>query len=208
MIHFNTLIHPFTLADNRHYVFYVFRYSILFHPLIRYLLAPIYMLCFWLSSRTLSTPRPTILTSSVGASKSNAGRTETEKKTQDRTRSLAIIKLEPGPSTSFLLIWILTTALSLVTAPLVEPRYFIIPWVVWRLHVPSWSSSHLSGARKGKRGGGLVEGLRYWTWKGYDYRLWIETAWFLVINAVTGYVFLYRGFAWVQEPGLVQRFMW
>jgi hypothetical protein len=25
---------------------------------------------------------------------------------------------------------------------------------------------------------------------------------------VTGYVFLYKGFEWPQEPGKVQRFMW
>jgi alpha-1,2-glucosyltransferase len=207
IIHFNTLIHPFTLADNRHYVFYVFRYSILFHPLIRYLLAPIYMLCFWLSYRTLSTPSSTIPTSSNAPSRSGTGRTEIQQKIQDRNRIAGVTQPDPGPTTSFFLIWLLTTALSLITAPLVEPRYFIIPWVMWRLHVPSWPSSHSSGAKKTKRGG-LVEGLKSWTWKEYDYRLWIETAWFLVINAVTGYVFLYRGFAWVQEPGLVQRFMW
>ena len=43
---------------------------------------------------------------------------------------------------------------------------------------------------------------------GYDHRLWLETAWFLCINMVIGHVFLYRGFEWPQEPGLVQRFMW
>lgn len=41
-----------------------------------------------------------------------------------------------------------------------------------------------------------------------DYALWIETLWFLVINAVTGYIFLYWGFEWASEPGAVQRFMW
>ncbi|TVY88273.1 Dol-P-Glc:Glc(2)Man(9)GlcNAc(2)-PP-Dol alpha-1,2-glucosyltransferase, partial [Lachnellula willkommii] len=40
IIKYNTIIHPFTLADNRHYIFYVFRYSILRHPAIRYALAP------------------------------------------------------------------------------------------------------------------------------------------------------------------------
>jgi alpha-1,2-glucosyltransferase len=53
-----------------------------------------------------------------------------------------------------------------------------------------------------------MEFIRYWGWEGHDYRLWLETAWFLLINFVTGYVFLYRGFEWPQEPGLVQRFMW
>jgi alpha-1,2-glucosyltransferase len=44
--------------------------------------------------------------------------------------------------------------------------------------------------------------------KGGGLLLWGETFWFLLINTVTGYVFLYRGFEWPQEPGKVQRFMW
>lgn len=47
--------------------------------------------------------------------------------------------------------------------------------------------------------------------RGYDNRLWAETVWFLAINAVTGYVFLYRGFEWDvegDERDRVQRFMW
>jgi len=38
--------------------------------------------------------------------------------------------------------------------------------------------------------------------------LWVELAWFLLVNYVTCWMFLYRGFEWVQEPGKVQRFMW
>jgi alpha-1,2-glucosyltransferase len=82
--------------------------------------------------------------------------------------------------------------------------------------VPSYSSS-LAGThkvassgvgRRGGRKGGLGDLVKFWAYKGHDYRLWMETAWFLAINAITGYVFLYRGFSWPQEPGLVQRFMW
>jgi len=168
IVKYNTIIHPFTLADNRHYIFYVFRYSILRHPLIRYLLAPVYLVCAYLIYLTLSGPPPP----------------PPAKKDPKLHQSQAYEK--EGPTTSFLLILLATTALSLITAPLVEPRYFIIPWIMWRLHVPS---------TKGKG-------------KGYDWRLWGETAWFLVINGVTGYMFLYRGFEWSQEVGRVQRFMW
>lgn len=45
-------------------------------------------------------------------------------------------------------------------------------------------------------------------YREHDHRLWMETAWFLVINAVTGWVFLNKGFTWPQEPGNLQRFMW
>ena len=180
IVKYNTIIHPFTLADNRHYVFYIFRYSILRHPLIRYLVTPIYLGCAYLAFLTLAGPsspssspskKPTTLEQAAKARKSDPVH-------------------ESGPTTSFLLILLATSALSLITAPLVEPRYFIIPWVMWRLHVPS-------NARSQGKGKG-----------GYDWRLWGETAWFLVVNGVTGWVFLYRGFEWMQEPGVVQRFMW
>ena len=204
IIHFNTLIHPFTLADNRHYVFYVFRYTILFHPLIRYLLAPIYLLCSYLGYRTLSTPN----SAATDPLKPSVSRTDIQQRLHDKSYGAVITKSDVGPSTSFFLIWLLTTAVSLVTAPLVEPRYFIIPWVVWRLHVPSYTPAPSSSQKKGGKRGGFVEKVKFWGWKGYDYRLWIETAWFLIINGVTGYVFLYRGFSWPQEEGKVQRFMW
>jgi alpha-1,2-glucosyltransferase len=206
---FNTLIHPFTLADNRHYIFYVFRYSILFHPLIRYLLAPIYLLCIYLTYLTLSGSPPLFLSSSSASRTAPSSPTKpTRPKTAVHHRIQAPSKptQDSGPSTSFLLIYLLSTALCLITAPLVEPRYFILPWILWRLHVPSYS--HSPHPRKGRQGWNLGAVLTFWLWKGHDYRLWLETIWFLAINAVTGYVFLYRRFEWVQEPGKVQRFMW
>jgi alpha-1,2-glucosyltransferase len=205
VIYFNTLIHPFTLADNRHYVFYVFRYTILFHPLIRYLLAPVYLLCMYLSYRTLYGPSNPSPSNPSTAAKASPRKSELQQRIQSINQGTPL--MESGPTTSLLLIWALSTALCLITTPLVEPRYFIIPWIVWRLHVPDSSSSASSSSIAGKRRGGRRGGFGEWV-KGYDYRLWIETFWFLAINAATGYVFLYRGFEWKQEPGNVQRFMW
>ena len=47
----------------------------------------------------------------------------------------------------------------------------------------------------------LIEVLQRWG-------LWLETLWFLGINAAVGYMFLYKGFEWESERGMVQRFMW
>jgi alpha-1,2-glucosyltransferase len=175
-IRYNTIIHRFILADNRHYMFYVFRYTILRHPLIKYLLAPIYLFSFYLLLSAMSNPKP--------VQKSAPKIPETE---------------AAGTSTSFAIIWLVSTALSLVTAPLVEPRYFIIPWVIWRLHVPRLPLKARTAPSNA---------VKYWLYAGHDHRLWLETIWFLAINVVTGYMFLFRGFSWVQEPGKVQRFMW
>lgn len=173
-VHYNTIVHPFTLADNRHYMFYVFR-LLLGHPAIKYFAVPVYFLCAW---ATLT---------SLGGLQQKAIEPPKPQKPQSDTPSTQSPKASEN-RVSFLLIWLLATTLSLATAPLVEPRYLIVPWLMWRLHV---ASPHPTAANK-----------------RYDYRLWLETVWFLGINVVTGYIFLYWGFEWPQEPGMVQRFMW
>lgn len=185
VVKYNTIIHPFTLADNRHYMFYVFRYTILRHQLIKYTLVPIYVFCMWLVLRTLAGMPPL-----KGSAQQNSPWKSSKSKGKPRSSKIqAAVDIpktpEAGTSTSFFLIWLLATTLSLITAPLVEPRYFIIPWVIWRLNVPA---SHDQRTEK--------------------IRLWGETIWFLVINLFTCTIFLYRGFEWESEPGSIQRFMW
>jgi alpha-1,2-glucosyltransferase len=172
-VHYNTIVHPFTLADNRHYVFYVFR-ILLRHPAIKYLAAPVYVLCGYIIIRTL------------GSAQLSEVQPVKEKKTKD---TVPLTTTAKSNRTSFVIVWLATTALSLVTAPLVEPRYCIIPWIMWRLQVPNRSKSSKT--------------VPWW-----QSELMLETAWFCLINIGTGYLFLHRGFAWKQEPGQVQRFMW
>ena len=184
-VHVNTIVHPFTLADNRHYVFYAFR-LLLRHPALKYLAVPVHLLCGRAVLATLTTRAPPAAAASTGSPTA-----------------------PPRVRVSFVLAWLATSSLCLVTAPLVEPRYFIVPWLVWRLHVPSAPATvQANGSSSSSDGGGgggtpVAVGGRLG-----DHRLWLETAWFCVVNGVTGYVFLYRGFAWPQEPGAVQRFMW
>ncbi|KAL2061583.1 hypothetical protein VTL71DRAFT_6960 [Oculimacula yallundae] len=213
IVKFNTIIHPFTLADNRHYMFYVFRYTILKHSLIRYILAPLYLICGYLVYLTLGT-QSSNPSDALRYKKSSKDSDDDDDDDDDDmlSQSNGVTETE-SPTTSFVLILLATTALSLITAPLVEPRYFIIPWVIWRLNVPSLPAlAHSPKPQSIKRGGDLSDSIaswiKFWGWQGHDYRLWLETAWFLVINAVTGYMFLHRGFEWKQEPGNVQRFMW
>ncbi|KAF2840643.1 glycosyltransferase family 59 protein [Patellaria atrata CBS 101060] len=169
-IHWNTIIHPFTLADNRHYIFYIFRLLRL-HPTLLYAAAPIYTLSAHLVLSSLSGP------STSPSPPANPVPINCKPLPAPPPSTTA----SPMPTTtSFALILLGTTALSLVTAPLVEPRYFIIPWLLWRLHLPPQTR------------GALV----------------LETLWMGAVNVATVYVFLYRGFEWPQEPGKVQRFLW
>ena len=207
IVRYNTIIHPFTLADNRHYMFYVFRYTILRSPALRYSLVAAYTVTRWLVWHTLAGHTSTRVARSAASA------------AQVPDKSTKITSTVPGfgrdsnsmstssqsTPTSTALFWLLATTLSLITAPLVEPRYFILPWVFWRLLVPAWTPA--AGGR-----GGSVAGLG-WV-QQIDPRLVLETVWFLAINVGTMYMFLFRPFYWrsadgeVLDGGNVQRFMW
>lgn len=251
IVKFNTIIHPFTLADNRHYMFYVFRYSIRRSQAIRFALVLPYTLSRWLVWGTLSgCPEPVSedgasdcslrynrLSSSPYTShplrivkkpddvrqtdspyppalESTSTRFE-EKKMNPMEEDPLACSTEPV-STSTAVVFLFTTTLSLVTAPLVEPRYFIIPWVIWRLLTPAWRlhdhAGFVSRLRQPDTKGYLDVPLEFF--QRYDLRLILETIWFVVINLVTMYIFITRPYQWRAEDGMLldegrwQRFMW
>jgi len=175
-VNVNTIIHPYTLADNRHYVFYVFRIFRL-HPATKYLAVPVYYVCSWLALQALASP---------ASDKDDAKSKRENKSTSNEADGQLQI--------SFITIWLVTTALSVMTAPLVEPRYFIIPWIIWRLHVPYTLASRLRNLPNSKT--------------VYDKRLVLESIWLLAINAAVSYTFLFCTFSWPSEPDNKQRFIW
>jgi alpha-1,2-glucosyltransferase len=251
-VHFNTIVHPFTLADNRHYVFYVFRLLTRVHPVVKYAVVPVYFLSAWavlVAFGVFSPPAPKpppiqIATPQEAfpsypetqkpskrqekeakkqqkkqASKTNSNKksspTAAKSKQQDQQTQVLtpeiLAKIQAHVAlrqqqrenqqvrVSFVLIWLIATALSLITAPLVEPRYFIIPWVLWRIHLPRQPTPEVfKKERQSSFKAQFITALPEI----------METVWFLIINVVTGYMFLYKGFEWPQEPGKVQRFLW
>lgn len=244
IVHFNTVVHPFTLADNRHYTFYAFRLLLRYHPAVKYAAVIIYFLCAWvvLAAFGFSTPPPQpqyVQIPPSPASSQKPALTKKQEKQENKKRAKAAQKAAASSSSkqakatqqsppispealakvrehiiqrqlqqrqpirvSFVIIWLAVTALSLITAPLVEPRYFIIPWVMWRLHIPPQPTP--SVYRQQQRDGKGLFKAKLIT----NFPLVLETVWYIAINAVTGYLFLYRGFEWPREPGKVQRFMW
>lgn len=209
VVHLNTTVHPFTLADNRHYMFYVFR-LLLRHRLIKYAVVPVYFYCAFATTAAFG---GTLDAQENIAQKSSSIRIQHNQR--DKTSPPGEASQLGGLHISFVLLWFCATTLSLVTAPLVEPRYFIIPWLVWRLHIhcprtkliatESKKNKHV----KQKNFFSILDGVtNSFVYASYGHRLWLETAWFLFINWATTYIFLYWGFEWPQEPGKVQRFMW
>ncbi|KAB5572140.1 DIE2/ALG10 family-domain-containing protein [Coniochaeta sp. 2T2.1] len=226
IVRYNTIIHPFTLADNRHYMFYVFRYTILRSLAVRYSLVGGYLVSAYLVWSRLAGCRPTPITTSepegqeperiyinrpFAASTSTAPPGRSDYKTAAEPRIALSPSPSTSPSTSTALLWLLTTALSLVSAPLVEPRYFILPWVFWRLLVPAWPTPT---CRPGDPN--VNSWLKWLTALGqkFDLLVALETVWFVGINLATMWVFLSYPYQWRGVDGKVmdearwQRFMW
>ena len=207
IIRFNTLIHPFTLADNRHYTFYVFR-LLRRHPLLKYGAAPLYAFLGWACISALgAVPEPQRAKNARPGTKGDAAN---------------IASRADGARVSDVLLWLIVCTLCLATAPLVEPRYFILPWIVWRLHVAVPAKSLTLGElltlrssqpatsgpmnARGSQMGTLLANL--------NVRLFVsvmEAIWIISVNVTIGYMFLKKGFEWVGiegEEGNIQRFMW
>ncbi|KXJ88317.1 DIE2/ALG10 family-domain-containing protein [Microdochium bolleyi] len=232
IVRFSTIIHPFTLADNRHYMFYVFRYSILRAWWVRFALVPVYVVCAWLcwvalQGRWLGAAdaaegrrwecSPWDHGGEVSAANDKHGTAASAQPARTDGANMAVQADSSAPSTSTVLILLVATTLSLMTAPLVEPRYFILPWLFWRLLVPAWPLPTTGTGSSNAATDGRVSKLRpaaSSAWWHVDAQIVLETLWFAAINVATMYIFLTRPFYWrapdgsLADGGRVQRFMW
>ena len=105
-----TLVHPFMLADNRHYTFYLWRRFIGASDLSRYYFVPLYALSARMATATQDGESPSGRAGSGGAAASAAAASTV------KTGLLAAC-----------------TAAVLVPAHLVEFRYFTVPWFLHML---------------------------------------------------------------------------
>ncbi|KAI8981433.1 alpha-2-glucosyltransferase Alg10, partial [Pilobolus umbonatus] len=154
-----TYEHPFILSDNRHYSFYVWKNIYRRHWSIRYLLVPVYLMSGYLNLKVLG--------NSIFC---------------QVLLILILIHLFIANDSSLLFIvgYIVTLILTLVPSPLLEFRYFILPFLFYMVHIQPRRMAH------------TVMAVVYYT----------------VINGITLYLFNYRPFRWTSEPDVYQRFMW
>ncbi|RHZ86417.1 hypothetical protein Glove_51g59 [Diversispora epigaea] len=80
----------------------------------------------------------------------------------------------------WIFIYFMTTCLVLIPSPLFEFRYFIIPYLLYRLNIRQPTLPRL-----------LLECLLY-----------------SFLNYFTLYLFIWKGFSWENQKGKIQRFMW
>lgn len=138
-VHFFSIAHPYLLADNRHYPFYIWRKVINAHQLMKYFLVPFYVYS-WLSILHI---------------------------------------LGKARSKIWVLAYFLACAAVLVPSPLVEFRYYTIPFFIFMLNCG-------------------IDEISKWL---------LVAILYLAVNIFTMCVFLFRPFEWSHESG-VQRFMW
>lgn len=201
-VHWGSVAHPFLLADNRHYAFYLWRRVLSPH---RYALVPLYALSarMWWDA----------LGECAAGSQLSSPLTSAAATTQ---------------SPLWLLGFVLSSALTLVPSPLLEPRYFLLPYVLMRLHLlpdrsaaaeapPAQASSAKPSTGKPASGQDATSAPPApaapalgpatpppWARAA----LFAEGALHLALGGATLFVFLRRPFEWPSEPGAAQRFMW
>lgn len=174
-------MHPFLLADNRHYAFYVWRRVLNPFPSARYVLAPLYVASAQLwAGRLRAFPVPCARLSVTFTCISRASPS---------------VRSHP-PLDALLLL--LGTLATLTPTPLIEPRYFLTPFLLLRVLAaspptpPSTASSAPSALATRNRARAALK---------------MEVGWYTLVNLVTVVIFLAVRFRWASEPGW-QRFMW
>lgn len=138
IVYLNTLVHPYLLADNRHYTFYVWNRFYGKYNLARYLITPVYIFGIALIYKAIS-----------------------------------------NKSAGFKLMYGLCATVAIALQRMIEVRYFLIPFMVFRLNVAPIR-------------------LRW---------LLVELAFYLVINAAVFYVFVTKEIHW-SDFDEVQRLIW
>ncbi|XP_012282263.1 putative Dol-P-Glc:Glc(2)Man(9)GlcNAc(2)-PP-Dol alpha-1,2-glucosyltransferase [Orussus abietinus] len=138
VIHFNTLVHPYVLADNRHYVFYVWNKLMGRYVWFKYVVIPVYGFSMYAFLACIGHVRYLSKIAYIGA-----------------------------------------VCTVLIPQLLLEPRYFIIPYIIFRLH---------------------IQKPKFW-------QLSLELLATLTVNFLQFFIFANKVFYWPDQPN-PQRISW
>ncbi|CCK67849.1 dolichyl-P-Glc:Glc(2)Man(9)GlcNAc(2)-PP-dolichol alpha-1,2- glucosyltransferase KNAG_0A01600 [Huiozyma naganishii CBS 8797] len=183
IIRYFTKVHPFLLADNRHYTFYLFR-KLLGHKrkLIKYwFMAPVYHFCTFIY---LELMRPNEMVFHP-------------------VLPLPVRETIHLPLQLTHISWtalIVCTFATLIPSPLLEPRYYILPYLFWRIFITCNAEPIFEELVPAQNDEPPV------TVSSTGRLLW-EFLWFMGINVFTLLIFIRYTFSWSDEPFL-QRIIW
>lgn len=172
-IRFFTVVHPFLLADNRHYTFYIWRKIINLRWYTKYFMVPVYHFSIYAVIQQLIANA--FLFDSI---------------TELPFKHPADLPLKPTGISIITLLGCIF--LTIVPSPLFEPRYYIIPYIFFRLFVSVPYETFFKG-----------ESISDITLR----RLKLELSFFLVIDIATLCIFIFYTFSWDTETAL-QRIIW
>lgn len=206
-----TIDHPFLLADNRHYTFYIWRLfrrkyilsvfgfgsgseagktmAVVMEP--RFVVVPLYAVALFAWCRAAI-------------------------QQQQRSSSSSSTRTGQGLLSLWTLLFWCSTAATLVPTPLVEPRYYLIPYLLLRIYTQpcsTYAEEEVEGKvaelkdGKSKRERERVEGR--WTF------LMLELILYAVVNGITVGLFVTKSFEWPPNAvdqqrfeGTTMRFIW
>lgn len=116
----------------------------------------------------------------------------------------------PAVAQSQSLLWLVglgvSISLTLIPSPLIEPRYFLVPFLIMRLHLLQPLAPKAASDAQQRAASPTEQTQKAVThdWLG----LTVELSWYLAINVATLWLFLSKPFTWDSEPDALQRFMW
>lgn len=183
VIRYFTKVHPFLLADNRHYTFYLFKRLIGSNSrLIKYLImAPVYHFSTFVYMEVL---RPS----------------------QFAFEPIAPLPVKDPIDLPIQLshiswtILMVCTFLTIVPSPLFEPRYYILPFFFWRLFITCSAEPIINELVPAKETETPVT-------ISSTRRLGLEVIWFMFINIALLIIFISHPFSWESEQ-FSQRIIW
>ncbi|CEP63132.1 dolichyl-P-Glc:Glc(2)Man(9)GlcNAc(2)-PP-dolichol alpha-1,2- glucosyltransferase LALA0_S07e03092g [Lachancea lanzarotensis] len=177
IIRYFTVVHPFLLADNRHYTFYVFKRIIARNFIFKYVLMP------WVYHFSVF--------NYLEAMRSKIMHFHPVLPIEIKNPTELPVQLTHISWTAL----IICTFLTVVPSPLFEPRYYILPFMFWRIFMTPVGEGLFADQ---KTDFGELRVCK---------RLFLELVWFLCINTVTLAVFILHSFTWDSEV-YPQRIIW
>jgi alpha-1,2-glucosyltransferase len=164
----NRIAHPFILADNRHYIFYLWKNFYGRFEWFRYVMCPVYAAAV-------------LYLIPILMSKLN----------------MHVKLLASQEKFIMLFFWVTLSTMALMPSPLIEFRYFILPWMFLQFEIAPFIADEREEKYKIKN-----------DFSAFLASLWPNILFSILVNVVTLYVFLNKPFVYNATTGEIGRFMW